>query len=206
MAQTPLADDIAFVRQMAEEGASAPSLGGRFSLLWGTLLTITLLLHWGAFAELGPVGQANIGYVWLAFVGLGIVGQVALSASLNGKPGASAPGNRAGTALWCVIGPGLGLYFLSILAAIQFRSQSIILFNTIMPAAFLLYATGAAGVGVLTRGRSPWGVVAICLICSALTMFLVNTAEAYLVAAAGVFLSQVIPGYRDLRAEPSSVV
>ena len=206
MNQSPLADDIAFVRQMAEEGAAAPNVGGRFGVLWGSVISIALLLHWSTFQDWGLIDTPHLMYVWLAAISIGIIGHFVVSAGLSHKPGASAPGNRAGAAIWSIIGPGLGLYFAGVAAAVIFRDQSPTLFNMIMPSAFLAYGAAAGVSGALFKQRRQWLIAIICLAACFITLLLVNTSEAYLAAAAGVFLTQVIPGIADLRAEPKSVV
>ena len=206
MAQSPLADDIEFVRQMAEEGASDPNIGGRFAVLWGVVIAIALLLHWSAFQSWSPIKQQHLLFTWLGLVGIGAVGMFFLGSGLANKPGSSAPGNRAGDAIWSVLGPGFGVLFAGIAVAVYARGQSPMLFNMIMPAAFLAYA-GAAGVSAaLFRRKSQWIIAILCLAACFGTAALANTAEAYLVAAAGVIITQVIPGVLDLRSEPKAVV
>ena len=206
MAQSPLADDLDFVRQMAEEGASAPSLGGRFAFMWGVLITLALLIHWLAFQPWSPMKPQYLLYSWLGIVGLGMIGNFTLGSGLANKPGSSAPGNRAGEAIWMIIGPGFGVLFAGIAVAVYARGQSAMLFNMIMPAAFLAYGAAAGVSAALFRQKSQWIVAILCLAATFGTAALANTSEAYLIAALGVFVTQVIPGLFDLRAEPKSVV
>ena len=206
MAQSPLADDIEFVRQLAEEGASTPNIGGRFGVLWGVVISAALLLHWTAFHDWSPIQPQHLMYTWLGSVLVGFVGQFIIGAGLAHKPGASSAGNRAGGAIWMILGPGFGFLFAGIAIAVFVRGQSPMLFNMIMPAAFLAYG-GAAGVAAaLFRQKSQWIAAILCLFASFGTAALANTSEAYLVAALGVFVTQVIPGILDMRAEPKAVV
>ncbi len=206
MTQSPLADDLEFVRQMAEEGAGAPNIGGRFAVLWGVVITLALLAHWSVFQSWSPLKPQHLLYSWLGLVGLGIVGMLFLGSGLAGKPGAAAPGNRAGEAIWSVLGPGFGILFAGIAVAVYARGQSPMLFNMIMPAAFLAYAGAAGASAALFRQKSQWLIAVLCLAACFGTAALANTSEAYLIAAAGVFVTQVIPGLADLRAEPKSIV
>ena len=160
MAQSPLADDLEFVRQMAEEGAHAPNIGGRFALLWGVLITLALLIHWSAFQAWSPVKPTHLLYSWIGLVALGMVGNFVLGSDLDRKPGASAPGNRAGEAIWMIVGPGFGVLFAGIAVAVYARGQSPMLFNMIMPMAFLAYGAAAGVSAALFRQKSQW-IVAI---------------------------------------------
>lgn len=206
MSNSPLADDIAFVRQMAEEGATAPTLGGRFSVWWGTLVAAALVCHWAIIAGHLPLESNMIGVIWMTMAIVGTIGTVILGRSLNNKPGLSAPGNRAESAVWPVISAGIFLYAIATAFAVAVREQPVLLFNTIIPIAFILHAVGAAIAGSLYRRSSPWMVVAASLILAALSMFWIDRPEIYLLAAVGVMITQIIPGLIDLRAEPKSVV
>ena len=59
---------------------------------------------------------------------------------------------------------------------------------------------------ILHNRSTPWLVVAASLILAALAMFWIDRPEIYLMAAAGIFMTQIIPGLFDLRAEPKAVV
>ena len=206
MDRSPLADDIEFVRQMAEEGASAPSLGGRFSVWWGSLVTIALTCHWATITGQFPLKDNMVAVIWVVMAIVGTIGTIILGMMMTDKPGQSAPGNRTESAVWPVISGGIFLYATSIGFAVALRDQPTLLFNTIIPMAFILHAVGAAVAGTLYRRSTPWLVVAASLIIAALSMFWIDRAEIYLLAAAGVVFTQIIPGLFDLRAEPKSVV
>jgi len=206
MANSPLADDIEFVRQMAEEGASAPTLGGRFTVWWGLLVSAALICHWATITGQFPLQPHMVGLVWMVMAIVGVIGNFVLGKALSDKPGLSAPGNRAESAVWPVITAGIFIYAIAIACAVTLRDQPILLFNTIIPVAFILHAVGAALSGSLFQRAASWMVVAVSLLLAGLCMFWIDRPEIYLLAAAGVFLTQVIPGLIDLRAEPKSVV
>lgn len=206
MSPQSLSDDLDYVRQLAEEGAGAPSLSGRFSIMWGTLVMLALLAHWSVLAGLFPLEQQWIGAIWMTMAILGVTGSAILSATLRDKPGKSAPGNRADRAVWPAATAGIFLYAVSVAAAVILRDMPILLFDTIIPAAFLTYAIGKAVSASLFRdsGRKPLVYLSLGLV--AVSMLLVGRPEVYLIAAAGVFILHVVPGYFEMRAEPSDVV
>lgn len=206
MTNSSLAEDIAFVRQMAEEGATAPTLGGRFSVLWGVLVTLALACHWAVLEGLLPLAQDMIGAIWVTMAVVGTIGSSVMGRGLANKPGASAPGNRVGGAVWPVISGGIFLYAIAIAIAVSVRGQPVLLFNSIIPFAFILYAVGASIEGTLFRRKLPWVMVAVSMALAAITMVLIDLPVIYLLAAAGVVLTQIIPGLFDLRAEPKTIV
>ena len=160
MAQSPFADDLNFVRQMAEEGAAAPTLGGRFAVWWGSLVAAALVCHWATITGNFPIDPPMVGAIWVTMAVVGMIGNVFLGKALSNKPGLSAPGNRAEGALWPVITLGIFLYATAIGFAVALRDQPSLLFNTIIPMAFTLHAVGAAVAGSLYRRSTPWLVVA----------------------------------------------
>jgi hypothetical protein len=206
MTQTPLADDIAFVRQIAEEGQTTPSLSGRFRILWGSLTGFALIAHWLAMKEVFILPIEYIGAVWL---GVGVVGGIAsalLGRALDNKPGASSVGNQAQQAAWPVTGGGIFLYAAAIAFVVVGRGQSVVLFDTIMPVAFFAYAINEAMAARLFRRRQSHFLCAVALVFCAGTTALIGTAEVYLLAAIGVIATQFLPGIIALRREPSTIV
>ncbi len=197
-----LSEDLAFARRLAEEGARAPSLSGRFSVWWGALVTVALLVHWSIATGQLAVHPAVIGFIWLGVAVLGNAGTVVLARSLADKPGQGSALNRTEYGTWPVIGSGIVLYAAIITVIVIGRGQPPVLFDTIMPVAFLLYAAGDAASAALQR-RSPFrSVSGLSLVLAGLTAALIGLPAMYLVAALGVVATQVIPGLIALRAEP----
>ncbi len=206
MSTTPLADDIAYVRQMAEEGATAPSLTGRFSLWWSVLVIIALATHWSVLTGNLPLAEQQIGLIWITFAIIGIVGNGILAKTIRDKPGGSAPGNRVSQTVWQVMTAGLFLYGAALGFGVALRDLPPLLFDTFLPLAFMLYAINAASAATLFRTSLPWFTVGVSLLVAALCAFLIGSPTAYLIAIVGVFIAMVLPAIQTLRAEPQSVV
>ena len=192
MTTTPLADDIAFVRQIAEEGQATPSLSGRFALMWGILVGLALTVQWLMLRGQFFLSIDYIGAVWLA---VGIVGGVSsgfLGWSLRNKPGQSSAGNQAEQAAWPISGLGLFVYAIAIAVAVVGRGQPVILFDTIMPIAFLTFAINQAMAARLFRRKLLNVLSWLSIGFSIITASLVGTVDVYLVAAIGVVVIQVL--------------
>ena len=199
-------DDLAYVRQLAEEGATAPSLSGRFSMMWGALVTLAFIAHWSVMAGIMPLPQQWIGLIWVTMAATGLVGGAIIGSTMGNKPGMSAPGNRANRAVWQVVTMGLFLYGAAIGFAVVFREMPFILFDTIIPVAFLTYAMTKAMAATLFRDRSRKPLVYVSLGLLAVSMVFIGRPEVYLIAALGVVLLHVVPGYMEWRAEPKDIV
>ncbi len=200
-------DDLDYLRDVAESGENAPSLSGRFSLLWFGLLSVALLAHWALARGLVPgVPEQYVGFIWLGYAIVGMAGSTLISHTLKDKPGQSASINRLDRTGWPVVGAGLFVFALSILAAVSIRGVSVDLFDAIMPTAFLVYAVRYAGRATFERGAMRWAPVVISIIAASVTVFLFGTADVYLAAAFGVAILWLASGYPELRNEPASIV
>lgn len=205
--QSTLSDDIAYVRQMAEEGASAPSLGGRFYVWWGTLVSIAALVHWAIIAGHVPVRSMwALLVLWGAMAVVGVAGNIVLGRSMPAKPGGSSPGNRAESGLWLIAGAGFGVIWLGIIIAVVLRGQDALLFDAMFPVGFLVYAIAGAVQNVLMRKGGVWWQPLLSLGFAGVTMAFAGSVDIYLVAAIGVFACLAIPGFLSLRREPSMTV
>src|SRR4051795_8632287 len=96
----PTSEDIRYVRELAESGAHAPLLGGRFMAWWGLLLTSAYLLHHLALSGIVGDGETIFGWIWGGFGALGATGQYVLARTMPPKAGSGSAGNRASRAVW----------------------------------------------------------------------------------------------------------
>ena len=205
MAQTigTSSDDIAYVRQLAESGAHAPLIGGRFTAWWGLLLTIAYTLH--HFALRGDIGDGGIifGIIWFGFGVLGLAGQVALARGMPAKPGAGSAGNRASRSVWT--GAAFAIGSMVVGCAIAARTGAgPAAFDWIVPVAFAVYACCLIVTGSLSANRvslvAGFGAVAMVGLFTALILH----PDRYLLAAAGVTLTVLLPGLLLMRTEPKA--
>lgn len=199
-------DDLSYIKTLAEEGRHAPLIGGRIGLMWGVLLSATLLLH--GLTELGIAGlNANyIGLYWLAF---GITGgclTFVLSKSLKDKPGQSAITNRIESAVWTASTLALFTIAISVTLAVNLRGQSLILYDMIMAFAFAIQAMNYYVISQITRQKSRLISSALSLAIAALTALFVGQPIIYIVAAIGVVFTVILPALSDIKKEPKNVI
>ncbi|MEO0882238.1 MAG: hypothetical protein AAFY34_05855 [Pseudomonadota bacterium] len=206
MNKPSLAEDIAFARAMAEEGATAPSLSGRFAVMWGTLATLALVTHWAIVRQILPIEPAMIGLVWLTMMILGTIGTLVLKLSLRDKPGLSTAGNKAEAAGWPIVNLAIFGIVIAIAISVIVRGQPTVLFDMIIPIAFALYAVMIALSAKLFGTQAAHWRVMLALVLSVITAALLGMPEIYLLAAAGNIAIQIIPGFASLRAEPKAIV
>lgn len=203
-----LADDLEYVRTIAEAGEDTPAIGGRFATLWFLLVTTALIAHWalakGFFAGLD---ERWAGAIWMTMGILGGIGSFILGKTACDLPGQSAPINRVDRSTWRVASIGLFAFAISIVVAVSVRPElSVDLFDAIMPAAFLIYGVSYAATAAFSKDAAKWlpVIVSIAFACITIGMFGLN--DAYLAAAAGTLLCWLTGGARQLMNEPKSVV
>ncbi|MEM7662629.1 MAG: hypothetical protein AAF292_10295 [Pseudomonadota bacterium] len=206
MKEPSLAEDVAFARAMAEEGATAPTLSGRFTVMWSALAGSAFAVHWGILRDVLPFEVETIAFLWLSVMIVGGVGTALLCMTLRDKPGLSTAGNKAEAAGWPIVSVAIFGIAVAIAISVNFRDQSPILFDMIIPIAFAFYALMTALSARLFGKSSANWLVLVSLALSFVTTALVGLPEIYLLAAAGIVTTQLIPGYAALRAEPKAIV
>ncbi|MEL7482587.1 MAG: hypothetical protein AAGJ29_13625 [Pseudomonadota bacterium] len=206
MTKSPLVDDLAFARAMAEEGATAPSLSGRFAVMWGLLVTLALLAHWAVLRNILPIEPQYIGLIWLTMGVVGGIATAALRMTLRSKPGQSTAGNQAEAAGWPVVSLVLFSVAACIAASVFFRGQPPILFDMIIPMAFGFYTVMTALSARLFRTTSSQWQIWLSGLLAAGSAALLGHPDLYLLAAVGAVLTQIVPGILAMRAEPDAVV
>lgn len=193
--------DLSYVRRLAESGAHAPLLGGRFMAWWGLLLTAAYGAHHLALA--GALGGDTriFPLIWGSFGILGIGGQLLLARSMPGKSGAGSAGNRASRVAWCAG----ALAIASMVAGTSVAAASgggPATFDWIVPVAFAVYACALLVTGALAKSRVTLAAGAGAIAMVGLYAASIHSADRYLLAAAGVFLTVLVPGLLLLKAEP----
>jgi hypothetical protein len=196
-------DDIDYVRRLAESGAHAPLLGGRFMLWWGLCLTIAYVLHHLALNGAIGDGSTIFAIIWIGFSVAGVVGQLLLARTMPAKSGAGSAGNRASRTVWMAAAAAIASMVVGCVLAAR-SGAGPASFDWIVPVAFAVYAcalivTGALAKDGITRAAGAGAVIMVGLFTA-----LILSPDRYLLAAGGVFATVLLPGLLLLRAEPRS--
>jgi hypothetical protein len=186
-------DDIAYVRRLAESGAHAPLRGGRFLAWWGLLLTIAYVAHYFALRQQPSGDGAVFGIIWMSFGAVGAAGQVLLARSLRTAAGAGSAGNRASRVVWAA-GAGAILAMVAGSAVAAQGPAGPAAMDWIVPLAFACYACALIVTGSLARDRIAIGAGWAAIALVGLSAALIASPYRYLLAAAGVALTVLLPG------------
>ena len=204
MTQTsqPSADDIAYIRHLSESGARAPLLGGRFMAWWGVLLVVAYLAqHLATNGVIGD-GPAIFGIIWGSFGLLGVTGQLLLARSIGDKPGQGSAGNLAMRGVWMAGAFSIGAMVVGTALISDARVAGIRPWDFIVPVAFAVYACALGVTGSLAGNGILKLAAAAAVIMVGLFTALVQLRERYLLVAAGVAVTVLLPGLLLMRAEP----
>ena len=201
MAGTAQASDIDYLRQLAESGAHAPLLSGRFLAWWGFM--VALAYAGEHFTLNGAIrgGNSSVGMIWMGFMIVGGGGQLLLARGMRSKAGAGSAGNRASGVVWIT-----GVF--SIISAVigsaiaTSRGAGVTTFDCTVPVAFAAYAAALIVTGSLAKDRIALAAGAGAVLMVGLFTAMIASPDRYLLASAGVALTVFLPGLLMLRAEP----
>ena len=206
MTQSDIRSDLDYLRTLAEEGARAPQIGGRYYVLWGAAMGVAALAHYGVLTGVLPFGAGALWAVWLAAALVAGTGMVLFGSQMAGKPGAGSLGNRLDEHFWAVAGPAMGLFAGSIFVSVLAFDQPLVLFNLIPAFAFFVYGIGYLLIGLLTRNGLYRTMGFAALGFATLIGCLISIPEIYLAIGFGFFAVVMAPGLMLMRQEPKSVV
>ncbi len=196
-------DDLAYVRELAEEGRMQPLQGGRYLVMWGTIsslgLAFTALLVGGLLA----LPSVSIMLVWFALMGVGVFFSRKWGREASGTTASESIGNKVERTVWCVGGGFLVLvstmlFLLPWVFPDRFAGTEIeyyLLFGMMAPLAFGVYAIALAGTAI--AARAPWlnRYVALAFVFAAITLGLVWDIKQFVAAIIGILVVIVVPGF-----------
>jgi hypothetical protein len=197
-------DDLARLRAIAEEGRSAPLLGGWHLILWGAAITLALLVNWAVDRRVLDWPGWSLAVSWFGIVALAWIGTALLGRRKSGEAGACSIGNQVERAAWTTAGGFLLILALALFAKAMLGGErhDWELFALMPPASFGAYAVALHASAVAAGGGSGSGkpYVLVALAFAAITAFLIGDPAQHLAAAAGILLVTVPAGLGHLRA------
>lgn len=204
MTREEIAENVAFVRGLAEEGRHAPLIGGGFLVLFGVLLAIAYVVQWMLLTGVLDVMHGlAFGYLWGGFSVLAVAGGWAMRARLSRMPGGGTLGNRVDRAVWRSASAALLAVVVGSLIRASMNHDPTAP-NVIMAAGFGLYAV-ALGVTAKMSEQNWLGVfAALSAVVSLALWAVIDEPWAYLIAAGGSLLVLLAPGLVLMQREPKA--
>lgn len=196
--------DLDYLRGVAESGAQAPLIGGRFLVIWGGLAVIACVAHWAIQAGMVPIESQYVGAVWLSYGVIGLLANFVAAHGLLGKPGIGSIGNRVNRVAWQYVGIGIGLYFAGVVFSVTALDASPVLFDSILTIALFGYSIAFAVTAALSSEKWLFGPSWMSIAGAALSPAFYGRPELYLLIAAVILFAAVFPGMRMMGREPAS--
>jgi hypothetical protein len=188
-----LREDVAFMRALAEDGRSAPLLGGSISVAaglcfgGGSLLTYAVLKRWI------DLPLPAISWIWMAVSVPFVVVLVLTSRRMSREGRANSAANRASGAAWTAAGLAIFALFGAFILGSARTGEWIIM--ALLPPVILALYGAAWGVAGAVSGKG-WirAVAGAALVLAVACGWLAGAAEQYLVYALALFLCAALPG------------
>lgn len=193
MSDEKLKNEIEWMKQLAEQGRTAPVLGGSIGIWWGSLSFVMMLVHWGALTQRLPIAIESIGWWWLSYGVIGSIGTVFLSQKLREKSGANSLSNRVSGIAWMLAGIGIFTFAIGVVIGVFTFGAPYWLFNVILPVAFICYGIAHGVAGALTSSRVSSSTAAVSFVLALVLFPFLLGSTIYLIAAFAVLLIVVLP-------------
>ncbi len=202
---TNLREDIAYMRDLAEAGASTPLLGGLILVVVGAIFAVASAAHWLWFS-LGDPETWMIISMWLGAAALCWIVNYAWPIRLMlKKPGISSPSNRASAWSWQATGFVVNV-ILGCCLIIAWRIDSSLPF-TLFPSVILSVYGGAWYVSMKMSGQKwMWWPTLGSFAFSLILALAITSSFLFLIFALAWALLVLAPGIVMVRREPSLVV
>ncbi len=190
--------DIKFLKQMAEQGQKSPLRGGEHGVLWGGMFTLSALFAYGVVAELISLPSGTIALAFIGPAPIGVLAGQYLNKKFGGSSGGFSFGNKTSAAAWGAVGITIGALYIPVLAAQALGFLTLngeYIFGSLQVTVFALYAVAYSTTAQVSGDPRQYLFSGAAIAASVASVFTIGTYDMFLVMAAGLFCSAVIPGY-----------
>jgi hypothetical protein len=195
------AADIAWMRQLAEEGARTPMQGSSLLMFGGLLYGLASLFHWAIVVDLIPLADDQI---WIGWVVATVAYWIVLAVTIPRlrRAGVSTTANRAAGIAWSGMGWGIFALFVA-MSVLGWRvaDEAVInaMFALIPSIIMVFYGVGWAVHAEMQRSRMLWVLSLSSFVAAPLLALFAGHAEQYLAYAAALFGLMALPGFLLMR-------
>lgn len=197
------AADIAWMRRLAEEGASAPMQGASILMMAGVYFGVASLVQWAAMSDLLPFASRNVlsmGWIVATLLFFGTL--VVVISRLKRRPGVMTTANRASSVAWSAMGWGIFAIFTSF-AVVGYRlgeSATVAMIGLVPSIIMVFYGIGWTVSAVMQKSRPLWALSIGSYIAAPVLAAFTGDPVQYLGYALALFLLMALPGYLLMRA------
>lgn len=198
-------DDIAYMRNLAQEGRHAPLLAGPILVTAGVVFGSTSLIQWAIQSGLVRLNPWSQLWIWVVAGAVFAVALTVLIGRIKGKPGINSAGNKAVGAAWSAVGYGIFVTWLA-LAALSIKTGNWS-WMAVMPTAVLVAYGSAWMIGAAMTKVRWMSFTALAAYAGAVAVaWFIDSPLIYLVFTVVLLAIALVPGIILMRQEPSEVI
>ena len=195
------AADIAWMRNLAAEGAAEPLRGGATLLAAGLLFGGASLFQWAVLSQALPIAPSSLAIVWpvitVAFVAFATIYGIRTGRSAGVRTAA----NRASATVWTSVGLGIFTLFVS-MGLMGWRmgvEVSAVALGLIPSVIMVFYGLGWAVSGSMFRSTFLWRLSVASFVAAPVLAAFTGSTWQYLVYALCLFALMALPGWLLMR-------
>ena len=191
------AADIAWMRNLAAEGAAEPLRGGATLLAAGLLFGGTSAFQWAVLSRALPIAPSSLGLVWpiitVAFVAFATIH----GSRMRRSGGVRTAANRASATVWSAIGLGIFTLFVSMgLMGWRLGSEVAPIALGLIPSVIMVfYGLGWAVSATMFRSTFLWRLSFASFVAAPVLAVFTGSTWQYLAYAACLFGLMALPGW-----------
>jgi hypothetical protein len=184
MATQSVEEDIAYLKQLAEAGASGVPSGGKYFLVWAVAIAFGLGVTYGSVIGLLPIDMFVLNFWWAGLLASGWFVSFLLGRADAAKPEGLRFANRISTATWIATGMGLTAMWLGLTVS-GAAHQAIM-----MPMAAAALGVGTVVTATVFRLNWLYAVAAAWWVVAFVSFLMLETVEFILFSAAAILVLQ----------------
>ena len=196
-------DDIAYVRNLAEQGRRTPMLGGRILIAAGLVFGLAALAHWVVALGVLAVPPVALAFIWMGAMAIFFLSLIFLIGDKKARPGAGSMVNQATGAAWMGVGLMIFVMVLSI-GVVSWRVGDPVLTLIFPSLIFAAYGSGWAVSAAMTKARWQWRLALGSWVAAPAIAALTGSTWIWPAYALGLVLLALVPGVILVRQEPKA--
>jgi hypothetical protein len=193
-----LRDDLSYMRELAEEGRTAPTLGGTMLVSAGVVFAIASVGQWTLASGAIVAGPWSSAIIWGSALAVFFVSLVIFRISMRGRPGVNALGSRAAGAAWGGVGWGI-MTLMVVINIIANRMHSMIPLMLLPSMVLTLYGVGWSVAAVVSRRAWLWAIAVGAYLAAIVVAWFSDTPSVFLIYAACLVGLLAVPGLMLMR-------
>jgi hypothetical protein len=194
--------DIAWMRNLAEEGARAPMRGASILMAAGVIYGSASLVHWAIISQVLTVPLAALNLLWLVATGLFLIVVVTVSLRSRADAGVRTTAGRGAGAAWSAVGWGIFALCTSLaVMASRGGEEGVGLLLGVLPSVIMtFYGLGWSVTATMQKSRMLWVLAVAAFVSAPVLAVMVGTTGQYLAYAGCLFALMALPGLLLMRA------